>query len=170
MPDSLERRIQKLEDIEALKQLKLRYFYACDMRDVPGVIECFTKSDLLIDAGFIGQYTSAEEFAAVFSSMTESPTHLDQHFGIGPEIKIVDDSHATGRWRIHFQLFDSDKGVAQLMGGYYQDEYVKESGEWKIQKTVYTVATNLMMRKDTAGLLEAVELGGMHAIATEISS
>lgn len=168
MSDSLERRITILEDIEAIKQLKLRYLYACDMRDVAGVLACFTKTDCLIDAGFIGRYERAEDFAAVFESMTQSPSHLDQHYGIGPEITITDETHAIGRWRIHFQLLDSEKGVAQFMGGFYQDKYRKEDGKWKIQESVYTISTNLMMKKDSADLLEAVELGGLHAIATEI--
>ncbi len=168
MSNSLERRITILEDIESIKQLKLRYLYACDMRNVAGVLACFTKTDCLIDAGFIGRYERAEDFAAVFESMTQSPTHLDQHYGIGPEITITDESHASGRWRIHFQLLDSEKGVAQFMGGFYQDKYRKDDGEWKIQESVYTISTNLMMKKDSAGLLEAVELGGLHAIATEI--
>ncbi len=168
MSDSLERRIAILEDIEAIKQLKLRYLYACDMRDSAGVLECFTKTDCLIDAGFIGRFEQAKDFVAVFESMTQSPSHLDQHYGIGPEISITDETHARGRWRIHFQLFDSEKGVAQFMGGYYEDKYRKENGEWKILESVYTISTNLMMKKDSAGLLEAVELGGLHAIATDI--
>lgn len=165
---SLDQRIARLEDVEAIKQLKARYFFACDERDVAGVKACFTNTDLLIDAGFIGQYTRAEDFADVFASMTANPSHMDQHYGIAPEINIIDDSHAQGRWRIHFQLLDSDKGVVQFMGGVYQDDYLKEKDEWKIQKTVYTVSTNLMMKKDSAGLLEAVEMGGLHAIATEM--
>jgi len=168
MSDTLERRITILEDIEAIKQLKLRYFYACDMRDVAGVLACFTEKDCLIDAGFIGRYERAEDFAAVFESMTQSPSHLDQHYGIGPEISITDEHHATGRWRIHFQLLDSEKGVAQFMGGFYEDKYRKEAGEWKIQQSIYTISTNLMMKKDSAGLLEAAELGALHAIATEL--
>ncbi|MFK8019310.1 MAG: nuclear transport factor 2 family protein [Pseudomonadales bacterium] len=167
---NLEQRITRLEDIEAIKQLKLRYFYACDARDVAGVRACFTAKDLLIDAGFIGQYTKVEDFTDMFASMTTSPTHLDQHYGIAPEVKITDDTHASGRWRILFQLLDSDKGVVQFMGGYYADKYLKENGEWKIQQTVYTVSTNLMMKKDSAGLLEAMEMGGMHAIATELEN
>jgi len=167
---TLEQRIARLEDIEAIKQLKLRYFYACDARDVAGVQACFTATNLLIDAGFIGQYNKVEDFTDMFASMTASSSHLDQHYGIAPEIKIIDDTHASGRWRILFQLLESEKGVVQFMGGYYADQYIKENGEWRIQKTVYTVSTNLMMKKDSAGLLEAVEMGGLHAIATELGS
>jgi hypothetical protein len=45
----LEVRIQKLEDIEAIKQLKARYWFACDQRDAQGIKDCFVDDKLLID-------------------------------------------------------------------------------------------------------------------------
>ncbi len=165
---TLERRITELEDIEAIKQLKQRYLYACDERDADAVQCCFCRDEVLIDFGFIGRFTQAKDFVDVFVQMTQSPYHLDQHYGIAPIIQVHDPEHASGRWRIHFQLLDSEKGVAQFMGGYYADQYVKQDGQWAIRESVYTISTNLMMQKDSAGLLQAVELGALHAIATEI--
>lgn len=174
MSTTLEERIDKLEAIEAIKQLKMRYFYACDERDAVTVEQCFANTDVLIDAGFIGQYKSGKEFADVFKSMTQSPHHLDQHYGIAPEISLIDATHAKGRWRLHFQLLDSEKGVVQFMGGVYDDVYIKESSgkesaEWKIQRSSYRVSTNLMMTRNSANLLEVKEMGELHAIATELA-
>jgi len=128
MNKSLEQRIETLEAVEAIKQLKMRYFYACDQRDATTVESCFARSDVFIDAGFIGQFSSGQDFADVFQAMTQSPHHLDQHYGIAPEITLTDPARASGRWRLHFQLMDSEKGVVQFMGGIYDDQYVKEAG------------------------------------------
>ena len=34
-------RIRRLEDIEAIKQLKARWWFACDVRDIDGMRACY---------------------------------------------------------------------------------------------------------------------------------
>ena len=164
---TLEQRIQRLEDLEAIKQLKARYWFACDQRDAAGIRQCFVKDGLLIDFGFIGQFTDLEEFIGLFLQMTDKPSHIDLHHGLAPEIEIIDEHNAEGRWRMQFQLIETETQVAQFMGGYYEDSYRKEDGQWKIKTTVYHLTFNLMMQKDSADALKLVEMGAMPGLASE---
>ena len=164
---TLEQRIQTLEDIEEIKKLKARYWLACDNRDSKAIKQCFVTEDLKIDFGFIGVFTDIDEFIALFLSMTDKPSHIDLHHGLAPEIEIVDEHNATGRWRMQFQLIETETQVAQFMGGVYLDEYQKIDGQWKIKTTAYDLRFNLMMQKDAAGVLKLLDMGTVPGLASE---
>ena len=163
----LEKRIQVLEDIEAIKQLKARYWFACARRDADGIRNCFGKDGLLIDFGFIGQFTDLDAFITLFMEMTDKPSHIDLHHGLAPEIEIVDSNNAKGRWRMQFQLIETETQVAQFMGGYYEDTYRKEGDQWIIETTKYSLTFNLMMQKDSADVLKLIEMGAVPGLASE---
>ena len=165
---SLEQRIQTIEDIEAIKQLKARYWFACDQRNAIGIRDCFVAEDLHIDFGFIGQFRDIDEFISVFLEMTDKPSHIDLHHGLAPEISITGDEQATGRWRMQFQLIETKTEIAQFMGGYYEDVYRRESGVWKIAISRYTLTFNLMMQKDAAGIMNLIEMGARPGLASEM--
>lgn len=164
----LEQRIQRLEDIEAIKQLKARYWFACDRRDAQGIRDSFANHDILVDFGFIGQFTDLEVFIKLFLEMTDKPSHIDLHHGLAPEIEVVDSNNAKGRWRMQFQLIETETEVAQFMGGYYEDTYRKQSGDWKIATTKYTLTFNLMMQKDAANVMTLIEMGAVPGLASEV--
>lgn len=164
---NLEHRIQALEDIEAIKQLKARYWFACDQRDVSAIKDCFARHDIFIDFGFIGKFTDLNEFIALFLEMTGKPSHIDLHHGLAPEIKLTDQHSANGRWRMQFQLIETEAQVTQFMGGYYLDSYCKQANEWKIQTTQYNLTFNLMMQKDSIGAMKLIEMGTKPGLATE---
>ena len=165
---SLEQRIGVLEDIEAIKQLKARYWFACDRRDLDTLTDCFVRDGLLIDFGFIGQFTDLDAFVSLFSELTSSQGHLDLHHGLAPEISIIDETHASGRWRMQFQLLETEKEVVQFMGGYYEDTYRKVGDDWKIETSKYQLTFNLMMQKDSSDLLKLVDMGTVPGLASEL--
>ena len=167
MTKTIEQRLTELEDIEAIKQLKARYWFACDQRDGEGVKDCFTSTGLLIDFGFIGRFSDIDEFIALFLQMTDKPSHIDLHHGLAPEIEISDAQHASGRWRMQFQLIDTETEVVQFMGGYYEDTYRKQNGEWKIATTKYNLTFNLMMQKDSADVMKLLDMGAVPGLASE---
>ena len=168
MTNDLQTRITTLEDIEAIKQLKARYWFGCDQRDRALIADCFVDEGLLIDFGFIGQFTDLDEFLNLFMQMTDKPSHIDLHHGMAPEITIIDEIRAKGRWRMQFQLIETEAQVVQLMGGYYMDTYRKTDGAWKIETTRYNLTFNVMMQKDSAGALKLIEMGAVPGLASEM--
>ena len=162
----LAQRLQALEDIEAIKQLKARWWFACDKRDIDAMRACFDESNFLIDFGFIGQFTDMDAFIEVFESLACHPTHYDSHHGMAPEIKLTGPDTAIGRWRIAFQLLETSRGLVQFMSSYYDDEYVRVNGEWKMRVSKSTLLSNLLMVAKEGGL-EVVQLGGDPGLVTD---
>lgn len=166
MTSDLEKRIAALEDIEAIKQLKACYWFACDQRDADQIKNCFVSDGLFIDFGFIGQFTDINKFLALFLELTDKPSHIDLHHGLAPEISLIDDTHASGRWRMQFQLIETETQVVQFMGGYYLDTYRKQDDGWKIETTQYNLTFNVMMQKDSAGVLKLMDMGAVPGLAS----
>ena len=68
MSDSLEAKIQRLLDIEDIKQLKARYAIACDDDYQPDALaELFTE-DAVWDGGFMGYAEGREAIRAFFAN------------------------------------------------------------------------------------------------------
>ena len=163
---TLAERIQRLEDIEAIKQLKARWWYACDVRDIAGMRACYDEDDFLIDFDFIGQFTDMDAFIDVFTSLACHPTHIDMHHGTAPEITITLPDTATGRWRMRFQLLETEKQQVQLMSGVYNDEYAKVNGQWKMRTSRYTLMSNLFLNSAN-GLVAIEQIGNAPGLVTD---
>jgi hypothetical protein len=124
-----------LLEIEAIKQLKARYFRLMDTKQWDAWGEVFSPEARL-------QWGESEEdaaagraniVAAVRGAIQQAVTC---HHGHTPEISIVDSEHATGIW----SMFDRVDHPSYLLEGYghYTEEYVKIEGEWKIDRTRLT--------------------------------
>jgi hypothetical protein len=163
---SLEQRIQQLEDIEAIKQLKARWWFACDTRALDDMRACYHELDFLIDFGFIGQFRDMHEFIKMFEELACDPSHIDMHHGMAPEITITSESTAKGRWRMRFQLLETEKQMVQMMHGYYEDEYIKVNGKWKMSLSKYTILSNLLMQAESSQL-QVLQLGAAPGLVTE---
>jgi hypothetical protein len=164
--EDLAQRIQALEDIEAIKRLKARWWLACDQRNIAAMRSCFDEDNFLIDFGFIGRFTDMDAFIAVFEDLACHPTHYDSHHGMAPEIVMTGPDSASGRWRIAFQLLETSRNMVQFMSSYYDDEYVRVNGEWKMRVSKSTLLNNLLMVAEGDGL-KVVQLGGAPGLVTE---
>jgi len=54
----------------------------------------------------------------------------------------------------------------QFMSSYYDDEYVRVNGEWKMRVSKSTLLNNLLMLAEDDGL-KVVQLGGAPGLVTE---
>lgn len=151
---TLEQRINRLEAIESIKQLKFGYFNACDMKKPELVRECFVEGDVLIDYGAIGAFNNREELVKVFSEVGCHDYMVEMHHGQNPQILVGDGETATGTWGLYYYLINTQEQTVTQLGGIYQDEYRKVGGDWKISRTVFTanstVVTQLKGEGDSA--------------------
>lgn len=164
----LASRVQALEDIESIKRLKARWWFACDTRDIQGMRACYDENNFLIDFGFIGEFTDMDAFISVFESLACHPTHVDMHHGTAPEIEMTGLDTAKGRWRMRFQLLETEQQQVQLMSGYYEDEYARVDGEWKMRVSRYTLMSNLFLNSDN-GVVAIEQIGSAPGLVTEAS-
>ena len=81
------------------------------------------------------------------------PTMLTMHHGHHPEIDLTGESTATGIWALEDLEIDTANELTIRGAAYYQDEYVKSHGEWKIRSTGYErLFEEIESRKDRPSL------------------
>jgi hypothetical protein len=126
----LEARIRALENIEAIKKLKAKYWRCLDRKLWDEMNDCFAE-----DA--VAQYrpdTKLEGRKAIVEFLRQElwqNTVFSTHRGHNPEIEMTGDETAKGTWA----LWDYIVRPNTEFGGwsYYEDEYVKEKDGWRIK-------------------------------------
>ena len=129
---SLAERVERLEAIDAIRQLKARYLNACDQQDPQGMSHCFAPGDVLIDMGHLGVFHHRDELAAFYRAAGCHEYILDMHHGVNPEIELIDASHARALWSLNYRNINTRDQTVTLLSLLYHDEYAKLGGEWKI--------------------------------------
>jgi len=122
------------DDIEAIKQLKARYFRMMDAKDWDGLAAVFAD-DVEIDmTGEGGGITrSVAEYMPFLRENIETVTTV--HHGHMPEIELTSPATATGIWAMEDELWWPEGGpLAHLHGyGHYHETYVKTPAGWRIK-------------------------------------
>ncbi len=135
----LERRIQALEDVEAIKRLKYRYWRHLDLKQWDELAACFA-ADAAVSYGD-GRYRFAGVDAIMRflrESLGRETGSVTIHHGHHPEIELTGQATARGRWALYNYLFNDAQHRGVRIGAFYDDEYVKLAGEWKLQSVGYT--------------------------------
>jgi hypothetical protein len=134
---TLAHRIQVLEDIEAIRQLKHRYFFACDRKRPAEVLACFATGEIDLDYGRVGRFTRAADMVAVFEQLACQEHIVEMHHAQNPEVRVLDATRAEATWGLYYFMINTrDRNLTQL-GGFYVDAYRKIDGEWKISASAF---------------------------------
>lgn len=136
-----EQRLNRLEAIEAIRQLKARYFHACDSKQPDIVRECFAPGYIELRYGRIGNFDSREDMLAVFTELACQPHIVEMHHGQNPRIEVQDADNATGIWGLYYYLIDTRRQVVTQLAGFYDDAYVRSDGQWRITRSRYEVTS-----------------------------
>jgi uncharacterized protein (TIGR02246 family) len=127
---------ERLEDIEAIKQLKARYFRTMDTKDWAGMRQVFTD-DVVMDVSEAGGdvMSGGDDFMAFLSETLAGV--ITTHHGHMPEIEITGPTSATGVWAMEDMLRFADG--SELHGyGHYHETYEKSAGGWRIKSLKLT--------------------------------
>ena len=133
--ESLARRLQTLEDIEAIKQLKHRYWRACDRQKPDDVQDCFLPEGAIVDYENVGRFEDRESFVDLYRRLGCRDAVVDIHHGQNPEIEITGPDTARGIWDVYYYGIDLEARTATQLAGYYHDDYVRRDGRWWIAAT-----------------------------------
>ena len=129
--EALERRIQRLEDLEAIKQLKARYAAYCDAHyDADALAELFT-ADAVWDGGILG-YNEGRETIRQFFRGSSQRISFALHYIVSPIIEIDGDT-AHGTWYLLQTCTYAQENQAVWGAATYHDRYVRDHGVWKFQ-------------------------------------
>ncbi len=130
-PRDLEARIARLEDIEAIKQLKALYCEICDDGHDPKRIVTIFAEDGIWEGRGIGHAKGHAEIGALFEGFGERIA-FSQHMVMNPRIEVDGDT-ATGTWYFFGPFTFREGNQAKWQSTRYHEDYVKEGGQWKIR-------------------------------------
>ena len=142
--DTLLARLQRLEDIDAIRQLKARYLHACDRKDIATIRECFAEGKIHIDYGAIGNFDNREDFLQAYQEKACHPHIIDIHHSHNGQIDWQSEYNASATFDLFFYQIDISSGMLIQLGGYYEDHYEKRDGQWVIVGTRFNVTSTLV--------------------------
>jgi len=160
--------LEKLLALEEIKQIRPRYFRACDEKLFDEFDDMFTE-----DAVFDSREAVTDPVKGIYPGFPESPVSVGKkaiiegliaglpeslqscHMGHVGEFEITSDTTAKGIVPLSDRLVIP--GVLATAGyGYYYDEYEKVDGKWKIKSSV--LKRKRVIFEDDLG--NAVDLSG----------
>ena len=132
--NDLEARVRTLEDMEAIRKLKSKYWRCIDNKLWDELADCFAEDMVL---SFMSKSIEGKSACIQFLKEVLSQA-VSAHQGHQAEIEITSGSTAKAIWTLNDLLLDVQPGVNYTGFGYYEDEYVKENDTWKIKRSKVT--------------------------------
>jgi hypothetical protein len=154
----IEQRLQRLEDIEAIKSLKAKYFHACDQKQLDEIKSCFVAGEVFIDYAAIGTFNNADELLALFKDKACHPHIIDLHHGQNYQVEWLNENEASAVIDLYFYQINTEENTLAQLGGFYRDKFSKVNGKWKIAETIFT-PTSTVVSVLNEGLANVVMAG-----------
>jgi len=130
---------EQLLELEAIKQLKARYFRLMDTKQWLPFSQVFTN-DIVVDVSHDKHAPGdtirgrADVVDFIRKAVGKATT---VHHGHMPEIELLGPSAARGIWAMYdYVEFKPSRGIRGY--GHYHEEYRKEGGKWLISKLKLT--------------------------------
>ncbi len=134
--ESLEQRVARLEDTDALERLNAIYGYYLARNQWDNLAGIFA-SDGSIEIAMRGVYTGSESVRRNLNLYGEAGIHhglLHNHMQYQPVINVADDGQTAKMRSRAFSIMGQHETYSMWMGGTYENDYVKEDGIWKMQR------------------------------------
>ncbi len=136
--EELRADIQRLMDMEAIRQLKHSYFRCIDTANLQ---ELATLLHDRVEVHFIGgnyewKLQGKQEYLDAIGASFNNQS-VGHHNGHQPEIQILSATEATGIWYLADHMWILQHNAHTTGTAIYWDRYVKEDGRWLIRKTCY---------------------------------
>jgi len=134
-----------VDDREAIKQLKARYFRTMDTKDWAGMRRVFTD-DAVVDTTASGgsRIEGADAFMEFLSTTLKDVVTV--HHGHMPEIELTSPTTARGIWAMQ-DVLKWPNGMEMRGYGHYHETYHLTADGWRIKTSKLT-----RLRMDTSGI------------------
>ena len=124
----MERRVQTLEDTNAIRNLKARYAELCDDNYNPDGIAALFVEDAVWESGPLGRFEGREAIRQFFIGASKIFTFAI-HYSLNPQIEVTGDT-ARARWYLFMPCTVGDSNQAMWRAGIDDEEYVRVGGNW----------------------------------------
>jgi len=125
-----------VDDVDAIKQLKARYFRTMDTKDWAAMRGVFTDDVVMDTTEAGGDVTWGADAFIAFLREAIGPV-ITVHHGHMPEIALTSATTATGVWAMEDMLRSPD-GSEMHGYGHYHETYEKVGGAWRIKSSKLT--------------------------------
>ena len=144
---------EELVEIEMIKRVKYRYARCLDLKLWDELATVFTEDAVAAYSGggytFEGRDAILEFLQRSMGAETFHSSHKMHH----PEIDLSGPNSATGNWALDDVVVETQWGITIRGCSFYEDEYVKVAGNWKIKRTGYRrVFEEIQPRGNVEGL------------------
>jgi len=129
-------KILYLDDVNEIKNLKYRYFIACDNHNISQIEACFCGGDIHIDFENFGTFSSIQSMLKVYKDKSINDGQIESHLGKNPVINIHN-NQADAKWGLSYSMIDLKKSLRVNIQGFYLDKYLKHKKAWKIQSSIF---------------------------------
>ena len=134
---TLEEKIQRLTDIEDIKQLKFRYAGYCDQGyDEDGIASCFSEDGVWDGGDKFGVHNGHDAIREFFSG-SDDIMKFAMHYTTNSLIEIDGDT-ATGQWHLWQPMVLKENTQPIWLMAQYHDQFVRQDNKWLIKKLVLT--------------------------------
>ena len=144
---NLKSRVEEMEDLEAIRQLKAAYCDACDDdHNGEAVSSLFSKSGTWQQISATShadshKHVGRKEIATFMCGLRDAGFIVcSSHVVTNPVLKISGNS-ASGDWKF-LMLYTHKDGSRHKIIGRYQDTYVKVKGQWYFESLTAIVEDN----------------------------
>jgi hypothetical protein len=128
---------EDLVEIELIKRVKYAYFRNLDLKQWDDIRELFTDDASASYGGGAYAFEGRDAIVAFFRKAMGREDFLSSHKAHHPEIDLTGPTTATGVWALEDIVIDLQWELDIRGAAFYEDDYVKVGGEWKISQTRY---------------------------------
>jgi len=126
-----------LQELEAIKRLKYKYLRCLDQKRWSELAECFTEDATSAYSGGKYSFQGRDAIIGFLESAMGADSFLSSHTVHHPEIEFTSETTATGVWALRDVVIETKANIVIRGAAFYEDEYVKVDGAWKIRSTGY---------------------------------
>jgi hypothetical protein len=127
----------ELRELEAIKRLKYKYMRCLDQKRWDELAECFTEDATSAYGGGKFSFEGRDAIMEFLRNAMGADSFLSTHTIHQPEIEFTSETTATGVWALHDTVIETKANIVIRGAAFYEDQYVKVDGEWKIRSTGY---------------------------------
>jgi len=124
-------------ELEAIKRLKYKYLRCLDQKRWSELAECFTEDATSAYSGGKYSFEGRDAILEFLEKSMGADSFLSSHTVHHPEIEFTSDTTASGVWALRDVVIETNANIEIRGAAFYEDEYVKQDGEWKIRSTGY---------------------------------
>jgi hypothetical protein len=153
---SLRADVQRLMDMEAIRQLKYAYFRCLDTANLKELATLLHPEVMVhfVGGSYEWKLRGRDEYLQGIGAAF-GPAAVAQHNGHHPEIQMLSATEATAIWYLADHMWILDHGALISGTALYVDRYLKQDGRWLISETRYQRLYEMNQTLETAPSLSA---------------